>query len=194
MKTINGRSTKYDINDVFLKRWSPRSFLDKTITKEQLMTLFEAARWAPSSYNNQSWRFIYGLKGTKSFDTLFSLLGEFNQMWCKNTSALVVVISKKVFDYNKAPSITHSFDTGTAWGHLAIQAAFMDLSTHGMQGFDYEKAKTALDVPDEYNVEMMFAVGYMGKKEDLPKDLADKEIPSGRKEISEIVFEGKFKA
>jgi len=163
------------------------------INKEELMNLFEAAKWAPSSYNNQPWRFIYALKNTRSWNELFDLLVDFNKSWCKNASALVVVISKKTFDHNGEHSITHSFDTGAAWENIALQASINGLVSHGMQAFDYAKAKKILEIPENYNVEIMIAIGKPGKKEDLPKELQEREIPSGRKKINEIIFEGRFK-
>lgn len=187
------RQTEHPIDPIFVNRWSPRAMSGEEITDEQLMSLFEAAKWAPSSYNNQSWRFIYGKKNTAHFDKLFNLLGEFNQGWCKTAAALIVVVSKTTFDFNGKPSQTHSFDTGAAWENLALQASISGLVAHGMQGFDYEKAKKDLNVPDGYKVEAMIAVGKPGKKEDLPADLQEKEMPSERKKLAEIVFEGEFK-
>src|SRR3989344_7617113 len=187
------RKPEHEINEIFIKRWSPRAMSGEEIKKEELMKLFEAAKWAPSSYNNQPWRFIYALRDTEHWDLLFNLLGDFNRQWCKNASALVVVISKNKFDHNNEPSITHSFDAGAAWENLALQANMNGLVAHGMQGFDYEKARIDLEIPEDYDVEMMFAVGLPGKKEDLPKEIQEKEHPSNRKKLKEIVFEGKFK-
>lgn len=161
------------------------------IDKKTLFSLFEAARWAPSSYNNQPWRFLYGMQGTKEFSLLFSLLVEFNQSWCKKASALVLVISKTTFENNK-PSPTHSFDTGAAVENLALQGTLLNLVVHCMQGFDYVRARKELLIPPEYQVEAMIAVGVPGKKEDLPEDLQKKEIPSQRKSLEELAIEGAF--
>ena len=187
------RNPEYEINEIFLKRWSPRAMSGKPIKKEELMSLFEAAKWAPSSYNNQPWRFIYALRDTKYWDLLYNLLGDFNKQWCKNASVLVVVISRKIFDFNNQPSVTHSFDSGAAWENLALQASMTGFVAHGMETFDYEKARKDLEIPEDYDVEMMFAIGLPGKKEDLPKELQEREFPSDRKKLKEIVFEGKFK-
>ena len=192
MNTTN-RKTEHEISEIFLKRWSPRAMSGKPIKKDDLMILFEAAKWAPSSYNNQPWRFIYALKDTKHWDLLFNLLGDFNKQWCKNASALVVIISKNKFDHNNQPSITHSFDSGAAWENLALQASMTGFVVHGMQGFDYEKARKDLEIPEDYDVEMMFVIGLPGEKEDISKELQEKENPSDRKQLKEIVFEGKFK-
>lgn len=188
----NHRKTEYDIDPIFIKRWSPRAMSGEEINEKDLMSLFEASRWAPSSYNNQHWRFIYARKNTKYWNKFYNLMIEFNQSWAKNAAVLVVVISKKTFDFNNNPAQTHSFDTGAAWMSLALQATMKGFVTHGMEGFDYAKAKKELDIPDGYNVEMMMAIGKEGKKEDLPKDMQEKEIPSGRKKLSELVMEGAF--
>lgn len=163
------------------------------MTDEELMPLFEAARWAPSSYNGQHWRFIYAKRNTEHWNTFFDLLVDFNKQWAKNAAVLVVVISKKAFDFNNKPSVTHSFDTGAAWENLALQGTAMGLVTHGMEGFDYDKAKKVLAIPDDYQVEAMIAIGKRGKKEDLPKEMQEREMPSDRRPLREIVMEGGFK-
>jgi len=193
MKTINNRTTKYPVGDIFLKRYSPRAMSGEIISKDELMTLFESARWAPSASNIQPWRFIYATRETPEFDAFFSALVEFNQLWCKNASALIVTISKKDTDESEKNN-THSFDAGAAWENLALQATEMNLVAHGMAGFDYNLIKEKLGVPDNYNVEMMIAVGKHGKIEVLPERMRKGETPSDRKPLEEIVFEGKFPA
>jgi nitroreductase len=190
-KTINGRTSKYEIDDIFLKRHSPRAMSGKPISKEELMTLFEAARWAPSSYNIQPWRFVYGMRETPEFEKIFSFLGDFNKSWCNNAAVLVVAISKKTGDKGQ-PSVTHSFDTGSAWENLALQAQTMGLVAHGMSGFDYEMAKSTLNLTDEYSVEMMIAIGKPGKVEDLPEAIRGGEKPHDRKPLEGMVFNGDF--
>ncbi len=193
MENVTNRKPDYDINPLISNRWSPRAMSGETIADEELMTLFEAARWAPSSYNNQPWRFIYAKRDTQHWDTIFNLMVEFNQSWAKNAAVLILAISKKTFDHNNQPSITHSFDTGSAWENIALQAETMGLVAHGMQGFDYEKAKKDLEVPDSYAVEAMIVIGKKGGKESLSKELQEKETPSQRKPLKEIVMAGKFK-
>lgn len=187
------RKATYPIDEQFTKRWSPRAMAGEELSDSELLSLFEAARWAPSSYNNQPWRFMYAKRGTKEWDDFFGLMVEFNQSWTKNASALVVVLSKKTFDFNGKPAQTHSFDTGAAWMSLALQATKQGLITHGMQGFDYDKAKNVLNVPEDYNVEAMIAIGKQADKKLLPKELQEKEEPSDRKPLAEIAWEGKFK-
>lgn len=186
------RQPTYSIQPFILNRWSPRALSGESITDEELMSLFEAARWAPSSYNNQPWRFVYAKRETEHWDRLFGLLGEFNQSWTHKAAVLVVVISKTTFDFNGKPSVTHAFDTGAAWENLALEASARGLIAHGMEGFDYAKAKTALNVPDDHEVHAMIAIGKPGKKEDLPPDLQEREVPSDRRPLKEIVMEGSF--
>ena len=186
------RSTTYDINPLIVNRWSPRSFANEEIADKELFSLFEAARWAPSSSNSQPWRFIYAKRNSKNWNDLFNLLIDFNKQWCSGASALVVIVSRKNFENNGKPSITHQFDTGAAWENLAIQAVSQGLVTHAMAGFDYEKARRDLAVPDDYEVVAMVAIGKRGPKEKLSPELQTREIPNTRKPLSEIVMEGKF--
>ena len=164
------------------------------IAESELMELFEAARWAPSSYNNQPWRFIFARRQTPAWDGLFGLLGPGNQSWCKDAAALILMVSKTTFDHNGKTSRTHSFDTGAAWMSLALQGSLKGLVVHGMEGFDYDRAKRELSLPDGFAVEAMAAVGRPGRREDLPEPLQAKEEPNDRKPISEIAFEGRFES
>jgi nitroreductase len=186
------RTLTYDINHVIVNRWSPRSFVDAEIGDKELFSLFEAARWAPSSSNSQPWRFIYAKRNSKSWNNIFNLLVDFNKKWCADASVLVVIVSRKNFENNGQPSITHQFDTGAAWENLAIQAVSQGLITHAMAGFDYEKARQGLEVPDDYQVIAMIAIGKRGPKEKLSSELQAREIPNTRKSLTEIVMEGKF--
>ena len=192
-KAQKQRKTNYPINNVILGRWSPRALSGEKISDEELFSLFEAARWAPSSYNNQPWRFLYAKQNSKHWDKFFNLMVEFNQGWAKNAAVLVVAISKKNFEHNEKPSRTHSFDTGAAWQNLALEASSRGIVAHGMEGFDYEKTRVSLNIPEGYNVEMMIAIGREGKKDDLPEDLQKNEVPSQRKPLKDIVFEGHFR-
>lgn len=187
------RKTNYSISPQLVERWSPRAMSGESIHNDDLMALFEAARWAPSSYNNQPWRFMYAPRDNQNWDTFFNLMIDFNKDWAKNAAVLVVVISKKTFDFNGKPSRTHSFDAGAAWENLALEASARGIIAHGMEGFDYDKAKSDLNIPDDYSVECMIAIGKPGRKEDLPLELQERETPSDRKPLSEIIIEGKFK-
>ena len=184
---------QHPVDELFLDRWSPRALSGEAISDEELLTLFEAARWAPSSYNNQPWRILYARRETEQWDAFFGLLVEGNQGWAKDAAALLLFVSKETFDFNGKPYPTHSFDTGAAWENLALQATLRGLVTHGMQGFDYERARAELNIPEGFRVEAMIAVGRPGDPAKLPEHLREREAPSGRKSLSEITCEGPFR-
>ena len=194
IKGSEKRQAEHPADPLFVDRWSPRAMSGEPLGEADLRVLFEAARWAPSAYNNQPWRLIYARRDTPQWPLLFDLLIDFNKSWCVNAAALVLFVSKTTFDHNGQPSLTHSFDTGAAWGSLALQGALQGYVVHGMQGFDYARAKTELGIPDGYAVEAMVAIGRPGKLEDLPEGLRARETPSGRKPLAETVFEGRFQA
>lgn len=187
------RRSEYKIADLILHRWSPRAMSGEPISDAELMSLFEAARWAPSSYNGQPWRFIYAKRDTAAWEVLYDLMVQFNKDWTKNAAVLIVIVSRDTFSYNNKPSRTHSFDTGAAWENFALQGTANGLVVHGMEGFDYHKAKEALHIPDGYTVEAMCAVGRPGKVSDLPKEMQKDENPSDRKPITDFIYEGTFK-
>jgi nitroreductase len=162
------------------------------ITDDEMMRLFEAARWAPSTYNEQEWRFLYARRDTPQWQTFFDLLVEFNQSWCQRAALLAVILGHKVFQQSGKQNPVHLFDCGNAFENLALQGTAMQLVVHGMQGFDFEKARTALRVPDDYAVATMFAVGRPGNLDDLPKPVQEREKPSGRKPAREFICEGAF--
>lgn len=192
MNVFEYRKPEHSVDPLFVKRWSPRAMSGEEIDDEVLKTLLEAARWAPSSNNNQPWRFIYARKNTPSWLPLFNLMTAENQMWAKNAAVLIVVISKKTFDSGK-PARTHSYDAGAAWANFALQGSLKNLVIHGMQGFDYDRARDVLGVPDDYQVEAMIAVGKPGNKNDLPDYQQEREFPKSRKSIAEIAMEGAFR-
>ena len=186
------RNADHPVDQLFLDRWSPRAMSGEAISEAELMTLFEAGRWAPSSYNNQPWRFLYARRDTRHWQTFFDLMVEFNRSWAKNAAALVVFISRTHFDSNGQPSVTHSFDTGAAWENIALQGSLKGLVVHGMQGFDYERARTALNVPEGFQVEAMAAIGKPAHPETLSVDLRAKEAPGERRKLEQTICEGPF--
>lgn len=189
----SNRKSGYPINPIILNRWSPRAMTGEEMTDAELMPLFEAARWAPSSYNNQPWRFLYAKRNTPNWDLFYNLMVDFNKQWTKNAAVLLVVISHKTFEKNNKASVTHSYDTGSAWMSLALEGSSRGYVVHGMEGFDYAKAKKDLNVPDDYQVEAMAAIGKKAALETLPQELQPREAPSDRKPLNTIIFEGKFK-
>jgi nitroreductase len=186
------RKPENGVDELFVNRWSPRAMSGEDIDEATLASLFEAARWAPSSNNNQPWRFIYARRNTPYWNKIFNLMNEGNQIWAKNAAVLIVVISKTTFDSGK-PARTHSYDAGAAWVSFALMGSKLGLVVHGMQGFDYDRAKQTLGVPDAYSVDAMIAAGKKGKKEELPPHLQEREFPSSRKSVAEIAMEGIFR-
>ena len=184
------RKPSYPINPLILNRWSPRSMSGEALDDDEIMSLFEAARWAPSSYNNQPWRFIYAKRNSEHWNRFFNLLMEPNKVWAKNAAILVVVISRKNFEFNEKPAVTHQFDAGSAWENLALEASSRDIVAHGMQGFDYKKAGVDLRIPPNFEVMAMIAIGKKGPKEILPAELQEKEKLTNRKPLKEIIMEG----
>src|SRR4029450_11509262 len=155
------------------------------ISQEQLMQLFEAARWAQSSFNAQQWRALYSLRGTEHWQTFFDLLVDANKTWAKNAAVLVVFISRRNFDHNDEPAVTHSYDCGAAWENFALQGFHQGLVVHGMEGFDYDRARKELRLPEALQVEAMAAVGRPGPTELLPEKLQARANPNDRRKVSE---------
>ena len=185
------RRADYAVDKLFIDRWSPRAMSGEELSEPELMALFEAARWAPSSNNNQPWRILYARRSGKHWSVFFDLLGDSNKRWADKAAALLVFISKKTFDNGK-PSITHSYDTGAAWVSLALQGVLKGYVVHGMQGFNYERAREILKIPEEFNVEAMAAVGKPGNLADLPEDIQKRETPNARRPVQDSVREGPF--
>jgi nitroreductase len=190
---LKTRKPEHEVSELFIGRWSPRAMTGATVPETQLQTLFEAARWAPSCFNEQPWRILYARRDTPQWQTFFNLLVEFNQSWTKNAGALLLFISKKTFIRNGKPIRTHSFDTGAAWENLALQGTMLNLVVHGMDGFDHDKTRRDLNIPDDYQIEAMAAVGIPASTDTLPADLKEKETPSSRRALAETVIEGGWK-
>jgi nitroreductase len=187
------RQPDHPIHPLLQNRWSPRSMSGEGLSDGEIASLFEAARWAPSSYNEQPWRFLYAKRGTPEWNLFFDLMIEFNQSWAKNAALLVVAISRKTFERNGKPAHTHSYDTGAAWMSLALEGSARGYVTHGMEGFDYEKARTSLEIPEDYQIEAMIAIGKHAPKELLSEELRKRESPSPRRPLKEIAIQGKFR-
>ncbi len=191
IKGSQKRRADHPVDPIFVDRWSPRAMSGEEITGEELLTLFEAARWAPSSGNNQPWRVLYATRNSCHWPLFFDLLVDSNKVWCANAAALLFFISKTTFENGK-PCRTHSYDSGAAWMSLALQGSMLGLVVHGMQGFDYERARTVLNIPEEFQVEAMAAVGRPGRSEQLPEPLQARETPNDRRPLTQSVCEGPF--
>ena len=186
------RKADHPIEPIFLRRWSPRAMTGESISDAEMLTLFEAARWAPSTYNEQEWRFLYARRDTPQWPLFFELLVEGNRAWCQRAALLSVIVAHKVFQRTGKPNPVHVFDSGLAFENLALQGTAMGLVVHGMQGFDFEKARKTLSVPDDYAVSAMFAAGRPGNPAELAPELREREAPSPRKPVHEMICEGPF--
>ncbi len=186
------RQPDHAVEPAFVNRWSPRAFSPEPIDEETLMSLFEAARWAASSYNEQPWRFLLARSESDRAKFLEFLI-PMNQEWAKHAPVLVLTASKKTFSMNGQPNSVNQFDAGTASGYLTLQASKLGLISHGMAGFDRDRARTVLNVPDDFDLLAVFAIGKHGDKSILPPAMQEREIPSGRRPVSESVMEGGFR-
>ena len=186
--------TQYPIHDLLRQRWSPRAFDDRSIEPEKLRSLFEAARWAPSSNNGQPWRFIAATKEHKTeHDRLFNCLVEGNQKWAYRAPVLILSVASLNFEDDAKPN-RHAFhDTGMAVENLVLQATALGLAAHQMAGFDVEKACADLKIPSGYEPVAMIAVGYPGDLASLHDRLREREQqPRSRQPISEWTFLGQW--
>jgi nitroreductase len=195
MTSHNGRVAEHDIDAQFLRRWSPRAFTPEAIPEAELLRFFEAARWAPSAFNSQPWHFVYARRDTERWPVFLDILNEWNRGWAYQAAALIVVTSKTSFDQpgkGETQLPTHSFDAGAAWSNFALQALQSGWHTHGMAGFDRDKARTVLGIPANYAVDAVIAIGRIGDKSTLPETLQARETPSSRNPLASIVSEGTF--
>ena len=180
------------MHEQFLDRWSPRAMTGQSLQESELLTLMEAARWAPSCFNAQPWRFAYVANGSAGWQDLLATLVPGNQAWAARAGALIAVVSRTEFEHNGASAPTHAFDAGAAWMSLALQASAMGLVAHGMRGFDLQAARDCLRIPELYDLQAIIAVGYPGRVEDLADAYQERELPSSRKALAEIAFAGGF--
>lgn len=192
-KLIKEADTKYPIHELIKKRWSPRAFSDQAVDSELLNQLFEAARWAPSSYNEQPWRFIVARQEDEDeFNKLSSVMNEFNRSWASEAPVLVLALTAMNFDRDGRRNRHAEHDLGQAIAHLTFEATRNDLYVHQMAGIHPDKARELYDIPDDVKPMTMFALGYKGKAETLEGKLHKQETsPRSRKPLDEIVFDGK---
>jgi len=196
-KTMNvERISDYPIEPIFLDRWSPRAFKANAIPAPDLLTILEAARWAPSAFNVQPWRFLYSHRGDAHWQQYLSLLDPFNESWAQHASALVFVLSDTVMpgDENRPDKVSryNSFDSGAAWAQLALQATALGYQAHAMAGVHFDKLRESLAIPERYRIEIAVAIGTRADPNMLPEMLQEREAPSQRLAIEEIAFTGGF--
>lgn len=183
-----------EILDVIQKRWSPLAFSPEPLSEDVIARLFEAARWAPSSFNEQPWTYVYAAKGDKNREALESLLVEGNS-WAKDAGLLVISFAKKLFAKNGKPNYHHMHDIGAATGYLVLQATSMDLISHQMEGFDKARANEVAGVPDTHVPGSMIAIGRCGDPSLLPEKLKEREEkPRVRLPISEFAHRNRWQS
>ncbi|CAN5675191.1 nitroreductase family protein [soil metagenome] len=182
------------IHELIANRRSIRAFSDKGIDDESLVQLFEAARWASSSRNEQPWRFISARKEeAENFQRTLSCLNESNRIWAQHSALLIVVLAKKNFTTHPVPNSHAQHDVGLSIGNLALQATALGIFLHQLGGINYEKVREVFEVPEEYEVISIIVGGYPGSHDSLPEKLREREsLPRQRKPLGELVFEGRF--
>lgn len=173
-----------------MHRWSPRSFADRDVSAHLLKKVFEGARWAASSFNEQPWRFLVGDRKSLTYKKIFSALVPFNQAWAASAPVLILGAAKTKFSHNDSPNRVALFDLGAASSYLTLQASALGLSTHQMAGFDEAIARQAFEIPDTYILGSVIALGYQGEPEALPnQQFIDQEVaPRQRKPLKDFVF------
>ena len=186
--------TDYPISDLLRRRWSPRAFADKPVEPEKLRSLLEAARWAPSSFNEQPWSFIIATKThMDDYAKLLSCLTEKNQQWAQLAPVLMISVAKLTFEKNGKPN-RHAFhDVGLAMGNLLAEATTLGLVVHQMAGFSVDRVRELYAVPEGFEPVAGVALGYQAEAEVLPESFREQEVGSrSRKPINTFVFEGKW--
>jgi nitroreductase len=184
--------TDSPIHELIRERWSPRAFADKAIASDILRSLFEAARWAPSSNNEQPWAYLVATKDNKeNFAKTLSVLVEFNANWAKSAPVLAIAVAKLAFAKNNTPNRNAPYDLGAATALLSMEATARGLAVHQMAGFDPEKARQVFGIPSGWEAFAALAIGYPGDPASLPQPLKDRELaPRTRKTVAEFVMSG----
>jgi len=182
--------TRVPIHDLLRRRWSPRAFADRSVEPEKLQSLFEAARWAPSSYNEQPWRFVCCTRDHPAdHERFLSILAEGNVPWARHAPVLILSVANAQFTHNGKPNRHALHDVGLAAENLVIQAVALGLVVHQMAGYDAAKARAVFGIPDGFEPAAAIAVGYQGEPDRLPQPIRDREAaPRTRKPLEEIVY------
>jgi nitroreductase len=189
----NDRRPDYNIDPIFLNRWSPRAFDPDPIDEDTVRSIFEAARWTMSCFNDQPW--VIGYAAEKDdLDLYRGLLAEGNQKWAATAPVIGFIFARLRFKHNDKPNRWAEFDCGAAWMALTMQARKFGLYTHGMAGFDEPRVYETLGIPkSDYKAVCAFTLGKYGDFDALPKELKEREKPSDRTPQKEFVFKGTFK-
>jgi nitroreductase len=178
------------VHELIRRRWSPRSFSAREVSTEDLKTILEAARWAASSNNEQPWRFLVARKSDgAAYERILHLLVPANQAWAKTAPVLIIMAAKRTFSHNGSPNRYGLHDAGQALAHLFLQAIALGLHAHGMAGFDADRARKELEIPDDYDLGAAVALGYLASPDQLPEKYRQSEVSKRqRKPLNEIVF------
>jgi nitroreductase len=185
------RQPDHPCDPLFLRRWSPRAMSGAPVSRADLLTLVEAARWAPSGGNGQPWRFVYALGDDPVFPAFRDVVDPVNRLWCDRAGALVLLLSRARRPDGK-PAGSHAFDAGAAWLAFALQGTLSGLVVHGMAGFDHARAATLVGAPDDLAVQLMIAVGHPGDPALLEPRFREREFPSGREPVAGFAFAGRL--
>ena len=194
---MSERRPHHPVDPIFPGRWSPRAYDQSVIPDADLMTIFEAARWAPSSFNAQPWRFLYAKRESTDWERFLDLLMPMNQSWAQHAAVLIYICSDTLIEMKPgqpSPSHTHSFDAGAAWASLALQATMLGYHAHGMAGVWWDKVREELKVPERFRVDAACVIGRTGSLDILDEKNRAREKPSDRRPISESAFAGDFPA
>jgi nitroreductase len=191
---VVARTPDHAIDPMFLNRHSARAFTEAAMSEAELLTLLEAARWAPSASNLQPTRFVWSLRGEDRFTHILQSLAASNRIWAEKAAALVVVASRTAMDRDGAKVAlgTHAFDAGAAWMSLALQAHLRGWIAHAMGGFDKASAAQAVTLPEDHTLHAVVALGRPGTPDLLPESYRPREVPSGRLPLGEIARHGGF--
>ncbi|ATE62447.1 nitroreductase family protein [Thauera sinica] len=196
MTNKHERLSSFGIDPIFTARWSPRAFTGETIGESELLGLFEAARWAPSSNNSQPWRYVYARRDSAAWPGFLDLLAERNRLWAQQAAALVVLVTKTTHRRqardDPKPLRTHALDAGASWASLAFQAVHAGWRTRAIGGFDRDRAREVLGVPAGFEVQIAIAIGRQAEAATLPDDFREQERPNQRLPLERIVAEGRF--
>jgi nitroreductase len=184
----------FPVHELIRDRWSPRAFADQPVPQDVLRSIFEAARWAPSSNNEQPWAYIVASRDDEeNFQKMLTVLVEFNANWAKNAPVLALAVSQLAFAKNNAPNRNAQYDTGAASALLCVEATARGLAVHQMAGFDPDKARQVFGIPAGWEAIAALAIGYPGDPASLPQPLKDRELaPRTRKPIAEFVMAGQW--
>lgn len=186
--------TQQPVHDVIASRWSGRAYdATKSVSKDQVISLLEAARWAPSCFGDEPWRYVVSNKADNlpAWQAAFDCLVPGNQGWAVNAPVLLLICADTLFRHNDKPNKWAAYDTGAATENLCLQATALGLMAHQMGGFDADKARQTFKVPERYQILAMVTVGYQAAVEGLAEDVKERELAArSRKPLGELFFDG----